>query len=149
MADGRIEQVGTPAEIYTEPATRFVAEFVGTTNRFDCQVVDEESVTVDEDGTRVRVGRHGRPRDETRDRTRSAGGNLDHRRRRERRGQRVVAPGDRVSSYLPRRHTRLGLESALGVLVADVPSTLAVTLPLGSDVHVEFDSAAIRLLPRP
>jgi putative spermidine/putrescine transport system ATP-binding protein len=30
--EGHIEQVGTPAEIYEEPATRFVANFVGTTN---------------------------------------------------------------------------------------------------------------------
>ncbi|MFL5777194.1 MAG: ABC transporter ATP-binding protein, partial [Chloroflexota bacterium] len=29
---GRIEQVGTPVEIYDEPATTFVAGFVGTTN---------------------------------------------------------------------------------------------------------------------
>ena len=30
--DGRIEQVGTPAEIYERPATPFVAGFVGTSN---------------------------------------------------------------------------------------------------------------------
>jgi putative spermidine/putrescine transport system ATP-binding protein len=30
--DGRIEQVGTPAEVYERPATRFVAGFVGTAN---------------------------------------------------------------------------------------------------------------------
>jgi len=30
--DGRIEQVGDPAEVYERPATRFVAGFVGTSN---------------------------------------------------------------------------------------------------------------------
>lgn len=30
--DGRIEQLGTPAEVYERPATRFVAGFVGTSN---------------------------------------------------------------------------------------------------------------------
>ncbi|MFL5673207.1 MAG: ABC transporter ATP-binding protein [Chloroflexota bacterium] len=30
--DGRIEQVGAPAEVYERPATRFVAGFVGTSN---------------------------------------------------------------------------------------------------------------------
>ena len=30
--DGKIEQVGTPAEIYESPASAFVANFVGTTN---------------------------------------------------------------------------------------------------------------------
>jgi putative spermidine/putrescine transport system ATP-binding protein len=32
MSDGRIEQVGTPAEIYEHPVNEFVAGFVGTSN---------------------------------------------------------------------------------------------------------------------
>lgn len=34
MKDGRIEQIGTPRELYAEPATRFVADFVGVSNIF-------------------------------------------------------------------------------------------------------------------
>ena len=30
--NGKIAQIGTPAEIYTQPATRFVADFVGSSN---------------------------------------------------------------------------------------------------------------------
>ena len=30
MNQGRIEQVGTPIEVYRRPATRFVAGFIGT-----------------------------------------------------------------------------------------------------------------------
>ena len=33
MNDGRIEQVGTPTELYDEPATEFVMRFVGEANR--------------------------------------------------------------------------------------------------------------------
>ena len=33
MQAGRLEQLGSPTEIYTRPATPFVAEFVGLTNR--------------------------------------------------------------------------------------------------------------------
>lgn len=33
-AAGRVEQVGTPREIYQRPTTRFVAEFIGLTNMF-------------------------------------------------------------------------------------------------------------------
>jgi putative spermidine/putrescine transport system ATP-binding protein len=33
MREGRIEQLGPPTEVYTRPATSFVAEFVGLTNR--------------------------------------------------------------------------------------------------------------------
>lgn len=32
MNNGRVEQVGTPEEIYQQPATRFVAEFIGANN---------------------------------------------------------------------------------------------------------------------
>ncbi len=33
MSTGRLEQIATPAELYDRPATAFVAEFVGLTNR--------------------------------------------------------------------------------------------------------------------
>lgn len=33
--NGRIEQLGTPSELYERPASRFVADFVGTSNLFD------------------------------------------------------------------------------------------------------------------
>jgi putative spermidine/putrescine transport system ATP-binding protein len=39
--DGRIEQLGTPAEIYERPATRFVAGFVGTSNLLTGDVARE------------------------------------------------------------------------------------------------------------
>jgi spermidine/putrescine transport system ATP-binding protein len=35
MRQGRIEQIGTPREIYRHPKSRFVAEFIGETNLFD------------------------------------------------------------------------------------------------------------------
>ena len=37
MSKGRIEQVGTPDEIYSRPATAFVADFVGKMNFLDGQ----------------------------------------------------------------------------------------------------------------
>ncbi len=39
MARGRIEQIGTPREIYERPAARFVAEFVGGSNAFQGRVL--------------------------------------------------------------------------------------------------------------
>jgi len=35
MAEGRLAQVGTPAEVYEYPASRFVAAFLGTANIFE------------------------------------------------------------------------------------------------------------------
>ncbi|TRW82725.1 ABC transporter ATP-binding protein [Mycolicibacterium sp. 018/SC-01/001] len=40
LAEGRIEQVGAPQEIYSAPATTFVAGFLGAANIFDAEVVD-------------------------------------------------------------------------------------------------------------
>ena len=38
FAKGRLEQVGTPAEVYEEPATEFVARFIGSMNIFEAEV---------------------------------------------------------------------------------------------------------------
>lgn len=39
MQSGRLEQVGAPAEIYRQPASRFAAEFMGTTNLLEPKVL--------------------------------------------------------------------------------------------------------------
>src|SRR5881398_1625541 len=44
MWGGRIEQMGTPAEMYTAPATPFVAEFFGTMNRLEGKIVADGEV---------------------------------------------------------------------------------------------------------
>ncbi len=41
MSRGRVEQVGTPAEIYESPRSSFVAAFIGDTNFFEGVVVEE------------------------------------------------------------------------------------------------------------
>jgi spermidine/putrescine transport system ATP-binding protein len=41
MNDGRIEQLGSGQEIYERPATRFVANFIGTSNLFGARVAGE------------------------------------------------------------------------------------------------------------
>jgi sulfate transport system ATP-binding protein len=38
MTDGRIEQVGPPEEVYAAPASVFVQEFLGETNRIECRI---------------------------------------------------------------------------------------------------------------
>jgi len=44
MNRGRIEQVGTPTEIYQDPATRFVADFIGTANVLEAIAADGGAV---------------------------------------------------------------------------------------------------------
>jgi putative spermidine/putrescine transport system ATP-binding protein len=40
MNEGRVEQIGSPSEIYNHPKTRFVASFVGTLNVLEARIVD-------------------------------------------------------------------------------------------------------------
>jgi spermidine/putrescine transport system ATP-binding protein len=40
MRDGRMEQMGSPRDVYQRPATEFVAEFVGASNRIPARIVD-------------------------------------------------------------------------------------------------------------
>jgi spermidine/putrescine transport system ATP-binding protein len=42
MAEGRIAQIGTPRQIYDEPADAFVADFIGTVNLFEGDLVVDE-----------------------------------------------------------------------------------------------------------
>ncbi|MGP3915783.1 ABC transporter ATP-binding protein [Nonomuraea sp. 10N515B] len=42
LRDGRLEQVGSPAEVYDRPATPFVAEFVGTMNHLAGHVTGDQ-----------------------------------------------------------------------------------------------------------
>ena len=58
MNNGKFEQVGPPGEVYDDPDSRFVADFLGTANIFDGEVVetDDDYVTVEsgEDTIRTR-----------------------------------------------------------------------------------------------
>jgi spermidine/putrescine transport system ATP-binding protein len=56
MNSGRIEQLGTPTELYESPRTAFVAGFLGVSNLLDGEIVDAESVKLS-DGTVVRAPR--------------------------------------------------------------------------------------------
>ncbi|MFL5675200.1 MAG: ABC transporter ATP-binding protein [Chloroflexota bacterium] len=57
MSDGRIEQIGTPSEIYNFPATAFVASFVGTLNLVNAGVIDAASGRVSIDGQEVHTSK--------------------------------------------------------------------------------------------
>jgi spermidine/putrescine transport system ATP-binding protein len=59
MNQGLLEQVGTPEDIYHRPASAFVADFVGTANRFAGRIesVDAERYTVAIDGIGSRGAR--------------------------------------------------------------------------------------------
>jgi spermidine/putrescine transport system ATP-binding protein len=51
MSQGQVEQVGPPKEIYEEPATAYVADFLGVSN-----LMDASAEGVGDGGCRVRLG---------------------------------------------------------------------------------------------
>jgi spermidine/putrescine transport system ATP-binding protein len=51
MSQGRVEQVGSPKEIYEEPATAYVADFLGVSN-----LMEASATGVGQGGCRVRLG---------------------------------------------------------------------------------------------
>jgi putative spermidine/putrescine transport system ATP-binding protein len=57
MSEGRIEQIGAPADIYNFPATPFVASFVGTLNLIAGKVVDPGAGRLTVEGQEVRASK--------------------------------------------------------------------------------------------
>jgi spermidine/putrescine transport system ATP-binding protein len=58
MSEGKILQIGTPSEIYEEPSSRFVADFIGETNLLSGSVVelkDETAVVLVDDCLPINV----------------------------------------------------------------------------------------------
>jgi len=53
MNEGRIEQVGTPFQVYNFPETAFVANFVGTLNNVTAEVVDPAKKLLRIDGVQL------------------------------------------------------------------------------------------------
>jgi spermidine/putrescine transport system ATP-binding protein len=51
MSQGRVEQIGPPKEIYEEPATAYVADFLGVSN-----LMEADALGQGQGGCRVRVG---------------------------------------------------------------------------------------------
>jgi putative spermidine/putrescine transport system ATP-binding protein len=146
MYGGRIEQVGSPAEMYGSPATPFVAEFIGTMNRLVSTVADDGYVEYGDSRLRVQAA-DGLPRGErvlllVRPETVVL----------ERVGEGTPANGsvvgDVVSHIFLGSVTRVRIEepgSDRG-LTADISPVLAEELVVGTRVSASFPPAGARLL---
>lgn len=60
LNEGRVEQVGTPREVYTRPRSVFAASFIGRANLLDVEVetIDSDGATVTIFGEQIRVPAH-------------------------------------------------------------------------------------------
>jgi putative spermidine/putrescine transport system ATP-binding protein len=142
LSHGRIEQIGSPAEIYNAPGTPFVAEFIGTMNRLEATVA--ESGQIDVNGTVV-------PVTDARDLPR---------------GERVlvlVRPeilelqradgaassalvGEVVAHIFLGAITRVKVDAGEHELSADLPGSRAAGLPVGTRVAASFPADGGRVL---
>jgi putative spermidine/putrescine transport system ATP-binding protein len=143
MYAGRIEQMGSPAEMYSAPATPFVAEFIGTMNRLESTVVDGG---VEHGGTRLAIdAARGRPagqrvlvlvRPETVDvAVANGGGTIAN-----------TFVGDVVTQTFLGPVTRLKIVGDGVDIIADVPTQKALGLPVGTRVSATLPADGARIL---
>ncbi len=62
MRSGRIERVGTPSQVYEEPDTEFVANFIGISNLFSGEVKDSDAsilTLITQDGVEIKAHDNG------------------------------------------------------------------------------------------
>ncbi|MER3460065.1 MAG: spermidine/putrescine ABC transporter ATP-binding protein [candidate division GAL15 bacterium] len=146
LSRGRVEQVGTPREIYERPATLFVAGFVGIMNQLEATVRDDREGVVEVGGRLFQASSaRGLP----------PGAKVLLLVRPE--GIRVHPAGNaedelrgRVVSWTfagAMSRCRIELEGG-GALVADVPSAQGPGLSRGLEVAVVLEPGAVRVLPR-
>ena len=143
LSKGRIEQVGTPADIYGAPATPFVAQFVGTMNRIESIVSLTDPGSVMADGAQVTVdaARGRRPgervlllvRPETVE-LQAAG------------AENGGLAGSVLSHTFLGSVTRVRVGAGASEWTADLSGERAAALPVGSRVAIRFPSASAQLL---
>ena len=56
MNDGRIEQIGTPEEIYSTPASPFVADFIGVMNFMQGEIFSSGTIRIGENSINCKTG---------------------------------------------------------------------------------------------
>jgi putative spermidine/putrescine transport system ATP-binding protein len=144
MYGGVIEQMGTPSEMFTAPKTPFVAEFIGTMNRLEAQVVDGAAGEVDHGGIRLRIDEaRGRPngervliliRPEALDLQAAGNG---------------TSPNGNTLTAEVLTQTFLGPVTRLkmsGGLIADMSTARASALPVGANVVARVPTEGVQLL---
>lgn len=151
MSAGRMEQLGTPAQIYSSPRTAFVANFVGTMNKIEGVVTSRERRAVRCGSITVVVA------DPSFDH--AAGETVDlYIRPEDVKLELAATGGTPLAGSLQGRVTsltflgpvtRVGLATDLGLLLSDVSSAVALNLAADTPVSVHLDSASLRSLASP
>ena len=140
MKDGSLEQIAVPSELYTRPATAFVAEFVGTMNRIPGELSRGGQATALGTVTDVQAGCADLPP-----------GPVDVLVRPENLRIAAIANGNGIVTS----RTFLGSVTRIHVLLSgdvtvqvDVPSATATELAPGASVQVSLDGSPVQVAGR-
>ncbi len=148
MSAGKVEQIGTPAQIYGSPATPFVAGFVGMMNHLEGVVVSGNDKIVRCGGIVMKVAdavfAHA-PGETVKLYVRPEDVELALV------GEGAPAPADSFAGQVTSLTflgpvTRVGLTTDLGPILADVSSAIALTLSAGEEVAVTVVPGSLRSL---
>jgi putative spermidine/putrescine transport system ATP-binding protein len=121
MNKGRLEQVGTPRDIYDSPATRFVAEFVGAANLLEGNATRHLT-----DGAECALLRPERIRLGAESGARTSG---------------VVADCQYFGSFM-----RLRVDVTAASIAVDLGAAAGPAPPIGTRVNLHWDASAIHRL---
>ncbi|WP_066952531.1 ABC transporter ATP-binding protein [Streptomyces lushanensis] len=147
MNEGRIEQIGKPREIYTRPATRFVAEFIGTSNFIEARVVSVTGGEVAVETTQGRLIARECPR------TPALGDTVLLSIRPESVDVSTAPRGDVPNEWSGKVRTRAFLGDAIdhitgvGDLEIRSRSNPTVSIPPGTEVHLSVAPDKVTLVP--
>ncbi len=144
MFGGRIEQVGTPSEMYGSPATPFVAEFIGTMNRLEGTVSGRGEVECG--GIRLRVDRADGRREGERVLVLVRPEVVEVESANSAPESESILSGEVISHTFLGSVTRIKVSAAAGEVTADVSTQRAETLPVGHRVTARFPAESARLL---
>ena len=153
MNHGRIAQLGTPEEVYNEPADAYVADFLGVSNLMDAQVAARRRrrgalppahgrLHARGRGRPARRHRRGQARDPSRARPRASPTRRSGANRVPGMVERLVFLGSTTQVYV-----RLATGSALQTLVRNDGAELPYSQ--GTAVSVAIPADALRVLPDP
>jgi putative spermidine/putrescine transport system ATP-binding protein len=147
LSEGRLEQVGTPPEIYGEPETPFVAEFIGTINRLEATVIGPGEVECEGRRLKVDVAEGYKEDDRVLVLVRPESVEISES------DQNGLASGQMLEGRIVSRSfigpvTRLRVLAKAGnAITADLLSREAHTMKIGDHVLASFDGEHARLLP--
>lgn len=144
LRDGKLQQVGTPAEMYHRPATAFVADFIGQTNLLEGKVISQDAsgVVVETLAGNLNATKSAR----------EVGGRVMVSIRPEqiRVANGVVKPGVNRITARTKDHTFLGESSEIVLDVSGTPMKIITAPPLftvPAEMTVEFDAGDVVVLP--